>query len=38
MQKEMGGISIFKIELEGKPGEFKNAKAIANLRFNYRQT
>ncbi|WNY60076.1 RND family transporter [Borreliella bissettiae] len=31
MQKEMGGISIFKIELEGKPGEFKNAKAMQTL-------
>ncbi len=31
MQKEMGGISIFKIEIEGRPGEFKNAKAMQIL-------
>ncbi|WKD00604.1 efflux RND transporter permease subunit [Borreliella americana] len=31
MQKEMGGISIFKIEIEGNPGEFKNAKAMQTL-------
>nr|WNY69409.1 RND family transporter [Borreliella andersonii] len=31
MQKEMGGISIFKIEIEGSPGEFKNAKAMRTL-------
>ncbi|WNY65722.1 RND family transporter [Borreliella andersonii] len=31
MQKEMGGISIFKIEIEGSPGEFKNAKAMQTL-------
>ncbi len=31
MQKEMGGISIFKIEIEGTPGEFKNAKAMRIL-------
>lgn len=29
--KRNGGISIFKIEIEGRPGEFKNAKAMQIL-------
>ncbi|UGQ15948.1 RND family transporter [Borrelia sp. RT5S] len=31
MQKEIGGISIIKIELNGTPGAFKNAKNMQNL-------
>ena len=31
MQKEIGGISIIKIEINGTPGAFKNAKNMQNL-------
>ncbi|AWG42642.1 hypothetical protein CR532_01305 [Candidatus Borreliella tachyglossi] len=31
MQREIGGMSIVKIEIKGKPDEFKNAKIMQNL-------
>ncbi|AHH08215.1 RND family transporter [Borrelia anserina] len=31
MQKEIGGTSIIKIEINGNPGEFKNEKSMKNL-------